>query len=212
MNWLSSRYSVAEEIANAVSHGSGVVASLVGLPFLVVVAAGRGAAAVTGAAIFGAAMLILYLVSTLYHALPERRAKSIFHAFDHCAIYLLIAGTYTPFTLTVLRGAWGLSLLVLIWTLAVLGILLKSTGRLNHVGWSNAFYLLMGWLVLVAIWPLCRNLPSAGIAWLVAGGLLYTLGVPFYAAKRMPWAHFIWHLFVLGGTTCHYFAVLGYAA
>ncbi len=207
-----SLYSWGEELANAFSHGLGVVASLVGIAFLLAVALPHGAAAITGVSVFGASLVVLYLSSTLYHSLPGPRAKRVFHALDHSAIYLLIAGTYTPFTLMVLPGAWGWGLLVVIWTLALTGILLKSFGRLKHPVLSNGLYLLMGWLVVVAIKPLLEHLPTTGLLWLVAGGVLYTLGVPFYASKRTPWAHFVWHLFVLGGTTCHYFAVLFYAA
>ncbi len=203
--------STAEEIANAISHAGGVLASLVALPFLVAVAARHTAAAVVGAAVFGAAVLVLYLSSTLYHALPAPRARRALRAIDHSAIYLLIAGTYTPFTLTVLRGAWGWSLLGAIWALALTGIVLKAAGRLRRPWLSNALYLAMGWLVVVAIKPLWERLPAAGLAWLVAGGLLYTLGVPFYASRRIPWGHFVWHLFVLGGTACHLVAVWRYA-
>lgn len=205
------RLSLAEEIANAVSHGGGVLAAAIAIPFLIAVAARHTAAAVIGASVFAASVLVLYVSSTLYHALPQARAKRIFQAIDHAAIYLLIAGTYTPFTLTVLRGAWGWTLFAAVWTLALAGILLKAAGLLRRVWLSNALYLLMGWLVVIAIEPLWQRLPAAGLAWLVAGGLLYTIGVPFYAAKRMPWAHFVWHLFVLGGTACHFVAVMGYA-
>jgi hemolysin III len=201
-------YPFGEEVANAVSHGIGLLASLVGIPVLIVVAARHSAAAVIGTAVFGAAIFVLYLSSTLYHSLPQKRCKRVFHAIDHSAIYLLIAGTYTPFTLTVLRGAWGWWLFGVVWGLALLGIALKSTGHLHHPVVSTALYLVMGWLVVAAIKPLWQNLPAAGLAWLVAGGLFYTLGVLFYASKRIPWAHFVWHLFVLGGTGCHYFAVL----
>lgn len=202
---------MGEEIANAISHGGGVIAALAGVPILLVVAARHSATAVVGAAVFGFAVLVLYLSSTLYHAFPQPRVRRVFQAIDHSAIYLLIAGTYTPFTLTVLRGRWGWSLLGAVWALAILGIVLKAVGRLRRAWVSNALYLAMGWLVIVAIKPLWERLPALGLAWLVAGGLLYTLGVPFYASRRLPWAHFVWHLFVLGGTVCHFFAVLGYA-
>ncbi len=204
--------SFAEELANGISHGAGLLAVLIGIPFLIFAAASRGTGAIVGASVFAASLVALYLSSTLYHALPESRAKRLFQVFDHSAIFLLIAGTYTPFTLTVLRGAWGWSLLGSIWGLAILGLILKGTGRLRRKGLSNGLYLLMGWLVVIAIRPLWQHLPAVGLVLLVAGGLLYTAGVPFYAAKRRPFAHFIWHLFVLGGTACHFVAVLRYAA
>jgi hemolysin III len=202
--------SFGEELANGISHGVGLLVALVGIPFLVLAAAQRGTASLVGAIVFGASIVALYFSSTLYHSLPESRAKRLFQVFDHSAIFLLIAGTYTPFTLTVLRGPWGWSLLGSIWGLAVLGLVLKGVGRLRRPWVSNGLYLLMGWLVVIAIRPLGQHLPAVGLALLVAGGLLYTAGVPFYSAKR-PFAHFVWHLFVIGGTACHFFAVLRYA-
>lgn len=205
--------SFREEIANSLSHGAGLVAALVATPFLITAAARRGNAAfLAGAIVFAMTVLVLYLGSTLYHALPKGRAKRVFRIVDHCAIYLLIAGTYTPFTLGVLSGVWGWSLLVLVWSLAALGITLEVTGGLRHPGWSLALYLAMGWLVVVAIKPLSLHLPAAGFIWLVAGGLAYTLGVIFYTAKGLRFGHLVWHLFVLAGTFCHFTAVLFYAA
>jgi hemolysin III len=166
-----------------------------------------------GVSIFAATMILLYLGSSLYHALPPGRAKHIFRVIEHSAIYLLIAGTYTPFTLGVLRGAWGWTLLVLIWTLALVGVALKLLNRLRRPIISTILYLIMGWLIIVAADPLFTRLPVSGIAWLVAGGLAYTAGTAFFVAdSRLPYGHFIWHLFVLAGTTCHYFAVYWYAA
>lgn len=200
-----------EEIANSISHGTGLVAALVGLPFLVLEAAGSGALAVVGAAVFAASTALLYLTSTLYHALAPNRAKRLFQLLDHGAIYLLIAGTYTPFTLGVLRGPWGWTILGVIWGLAVAGILLKAVGGVRHPRLSTGLYLAMGWLILVAARPLWQAMPGWGLFWLAAGGVAYTAGVGFYAASRMRYAHFVWHLFVLAGTACHFVAVLGYA-
>jgi hemolysin III len=205
--------SLGEEIANSVSHGVGCVAALAATPFLIVPAVRRGeAAAIVGASVFAATMVVLYLVSTLYHALPANRAKRLFRILDHNAIFLLIAGTYTPFTLGVLRGAWGWTLLGLVWGLAVLGVTLKSVGGIRYPRLSTILYIGMGWLALIAIRPLWFHVPPAGWIWLIAGGVAYTSGVAFYAAERMRYGHLVWHLFVLIGTTCHFFAVLWYAA
>jgi len=203
--------STGEEIANSVSHGVGALFALVALPVLVVHAAPRGAAAVTGACVFAVTLLLLYLSSTLYHALTPPRAKRVFRVLDHSAIYLLIAGTYTPFMLGVLRGPWGWSLLGVIWTLAVAGVALKSTLGMRFPRLSTVVYLLMGWLVLVAARPLWLHMAPWGLAWLGAGGLAYTAGVAFYASPRMRYAHFLWHLAVLAGTVCHFVAVLRYS-
>ncbi len=199
-----------EEIANSLSHGLGLVAALVAAPFLLVHAARQGDAQfVVGASIFAATMLLLYLASTLYHALPYGHAKRVFRIIEHSAIYLLIAGTYTPFTLGVLRGAWGWTLLGLIWGLALAGVLLKALNRMAHPILSTSLYLLMGWLIVIAAQPLSVRVPPPGLSWLVAGGLAYTVGVIFFALdSRLRYGHFIWHLFVMTGTTCHYFAVL----
>ena len=203
--------SLGEEIANSVSHGVGFLAALVALPVLVLGALPHGAAAVVGAVIFAVTAALLYLTSTLYHALAPNRAKRLFQIFDHGAIYLLIAGTYTPFTLGVLRGPWGWTLFGLIWTLAIAGVVLKSVGGIRYPRLSTALYLGMGWLVLVAAKPLWQGVPGPGLFWLAAGGLAYTAGVGFYAANRLRYGHFVWHLFVLTGTACHFVAVLYYA-
>jgi hemolysin III len=206
------RAHLGEEIANSISHGVGLFAALVGTPVLIVVASHRGAAAVVGSAVFAAALVVLYASSTLYHALPGRRAKRVFRVLDHSGIFIVIAGTYTPFTLTILPPAWGWSLFGVIWGLAVAGIVLKAVGLLRHQVLSTSLYLAMGWLALIAIRPITQHLPAAGLAWILAGGALYTAGIPFFAATRVRYAHFVWHLFVLAGTTCHYVAVLRYAA
>jgi hemolysin III len=206
------RQSLGEEIANSVSHGVGVLLSVVAIPILVASAALRHDPwQVVAGAIFGAMALLLYLASTLYHALPGTRAKDIFERLDHAAIYLLIAGTYTPFALGALRGPWGWALLAVIWGLALVGVTLKSLFGPRFPIVSTAVYLLMGWLVVVAYRPLLESVAPAGIALLLAGGLCYSLGVAFYAWKRLRYGHLVWHLFVLGGTVCHFFAVLGYA-
>jgi hemolysin III len=203
-----------EEIANAVSHGVALILGIVGIPVLVVTAIRRGnTASVVSAVVFAATIVLLYLASTLYHAFPYERAKRVFKILDHSAIYLLIAGTYTPFTLVVLRGPWGWSLFGAVWGLAALGILLKSLGGLRYPILSPVLYIAMGWLVIIAIAPLRQRLPAEGLIWLFAGGIAYTGGVAFYAAdRRVKYAHFIWHLFVIAGTTCHFIAVLRYAA
>jgi hemolysin III len=203
---------LGEEIANSVSHGVGFLGALAVTPWLVREAARRGdALEIVGASVFAATMAILYLSSTLYHALPKNRAKRVFRIIDHSAIFLLIAGTYTPFTLGVLRGAWGWSLLGVVWGLAVLGVVLKAVGGIRYPRLSTALYVGMGWLALVAIRPLWQHVPAAGWLWLLAGGGAYTAGIAFYAAERVRYGHFIWHLFVLIGTMCHGVAVWRYA-
>jgi hemolysin III len=205
--------SLGEEIANSVSHGIGLLAALVGAPVLLLAAVGQGTTAnIVGAGVFAATTVLLYLASTLYHALPPSRAKSAFRTLDHGAIFLLIAGTYTPFTLGVLRGAWGWLLFALVWTLAVAGVLLKATTTFRYPVLSTALYLAMGWLALIAVRPFWLRVPRAGLLWLLAGGLSYTAGVAFFAATRLRYGHFVWHLCVLTGTVCHFFAVLWYAA
>lgn len=209
----SRRQSPAEEIANSLSHGVAFLAAVAALPVLVVNAAGDGGpAALVGASVFGAAMVLLYLVSTLYHALPAGAVKRVFLLLDHGAIYLLIAGTYTPFALGVLRGPWGWSLFGVIWGLAFLGIVFKGIFGARYPALSTALYLLMGWLALIAAKALLNQVPPAGLLWLLAGGIAYTLGVIFFVLdERARFAHFIWHLFVITGTACHFAAVLWYA-
>jgi hemolysin III len=205
--------SLGEEIANSVSHGVGVVAALAATPFLVLSAARRGdPLAIVGSSMFAGSLVILYVASTLYHALPRNRAKRLFRIIDHSAIFLLIAGTYTPFTLGVLRGGLGWTLFAVVWGFAVLGVTLKSVAGIGYPRLSTALYLAMGWLALIAIRPLWAHVPVAGWLWLIAGGLAYTGGVAFYAAERVRYGHFVWHLFVLVGSMCHFFAVLWYAA
>lgn len=202
-----------EELANSVSHGVALVAAVLGAPVLVVSAVRKGdPAGVVGASVFAATMVLLYLASTLYHALPGRRATRILRMLDHGAIYLLIAGTYTPFTLGVLRGGWGWALFGIVWGLAAAGIVLKAVGGVRFPVLSTVVYLGMGWLVIVAAEPVWQRVALPGLLWLLAGGLMYTAGVGFYAATRVRYAHAIWHLFVVGGSACHFVAVLHYAA
>ncbi|MHC4535217.1 MAG: PAQR family membrane homeostasis protein TrhA [Planctomycetota bacterium] len=204
--------SPGEEIANSVSHCAGFMAAVAVTPVLVLSAVQRGGAAgIVGASVFAFTMMLLYITSALYHILPRNRAKRVFHILDHGAIYLLIAGTYTPFTLGILRGAWGWTLFGLVWGIAVVGVVLKSIGGVKYKRLSTLLYLAMGWLIIIAIKPLWLNMPSRGLFWLAAGGGAYTAGVGFYAAKRIRYAHFVWHLFVIAGTVCHFIAVLRYA-
>jgi hemolysin III len=204
---------LGEELANSISHGVGLAAALVATPSLIGHAARYGSTAfVVGTIVFAATVALLYLGSTLYHALPRGAAKHVFRIIEHSAIYLLIAGTYTPFTLGVLRGAWGWTLIALVWALAIAGVVLKSVGGVRHPILSMVLYLGMGWLMVVAVRPLWLRVPPTGLVLLAAGGVAYTAGVAFYGAKRLRYGHFVWHLFVLAGTVCHFIAVRYYAA
>ena len=202
-----------EEIANSISHGLGLVLALVAVPVLVLSAMRAGDMRfLFGVSVFGATMVLLYLASTLYHSTTHEAAKQLFRLFDHTAIFLLIAGTYTPFALGVLRGPWGWSMLAAVWTLAIVGITLKIIARTRHSRISIVLYVLMGWLAVVATKPILELIPMPGILLILAGGIAYTAGLAFFAAHRIRYHHFIWHLFVIAGTICHYFAVLWYAA
>ncbi|MCV2353133.1 hemolysin III family protein [Paucibacter sp. B2R-40] len=205
--------SLGEEIANAVSHGLGFLLAVASLPILTYSAAQQGSTRnVVAAAVFSVTMMVLYLVSTLYHALPEGRAKLWMNRLDHAAIYLFIAGSYTPFALGVLHGGWGWALFGLVWTSALVGITAKLFNRLRHPLWSTGLYVGMGWLVIFALGPLMARMASAGLMWLVAGGVAYTLGaLVFMLDHRVRYAHFVWHLFVLTGSGCHFVAALWYA-
>jgi len=205
--------SLGEEIANSVVHGVGAALAVAAVPLLVVSAVSRGGAAqVTANAIFGATLVLVYLSSTLYHALARNRAKKVLRVIDHAAIYLLIAGTYTPFTVGVLRGAWGWALFGVVWGLAVTGVALTGSLGVRLPRLSTAVYVAMGWLIVVAIKPLVSQLPAAGLGWLLAGGVAYTGGVVFYAWQRLRFHHAVWHLCVLAGSACHFVAVIRYAA
>lgn len=204
--------SPGEEIANSVSHGAGVLLAVAAVPILVVGAVRRGTAAdIVGASVFGGAMVLLYMTSTLYHALPRGRAKKVFRVLDHSAIFLMIAGTYTPFTLGVLFGGWGWTLFGLVWGVAAGGIVLKAVAGVRFRLLSTLLYIAMGWLMVIAVKPLISGMETAGLIWLLAGGLAYTGGAAIYAVKRVRYSHFVWHLFVLTGSVCHFFAVFGYA-
>jgi hemolysin III len=204
--------SLGEEIANSVSHGVGLLASLAAIPFLVAATIRRGGLLdIVGASVFAATIVLLYAASTLYHALPNNKGKRVFRVLDHGAVFLLIAGTYTPFTLGALRGPWGWTLLGLVWSLAVFGILLTTLAGFRYPRLSTGVYLGMGWLMVIAIKPLWLGVPLAGVLWLLAGGLAYTVGVVFLACRQMRYGHFVWHLFVLAGSTCHFIAVYLYA-
>jgi hemolysin III len=205
----SKPYSTGEEIANSVTHGVGAALAVAGLVVLVVLAAMRADAwRITAFSVYGATLILLYLASTLYHAFPWPRVKRIFKILDHTSIYLLIAGTYTPICLVAMRGPWGWTLFGLIWAMAIGGIGFKIflIGRAKIL--SVVFYIAMGWLVVIAIKPMWAMLPKAAIAWIFAGGAFYTLGVIFYAMKKVRYHHAVWHGFVLGGSVCHFFAML----
>ena len=198
-----------EELANALTHGAGLLASTAGATLLIVLASMRGDVwSIVGSAVFGGTLVLLYIASTLFHTARTPRVKARLQVFDHCAIYLLIAGTYTPFTLLGLRGGWGWSLLGVAWGLAAAGVVFKLffTGRFPRL--STALYLGMGWMSLVAAKPMIERFPVETLAWIVAGGLAYTGGTYFYHSRRIPYAHAIWHLFVIAGSACHYVAVL----
>ncbi|KOR44927.1 hemolysin III [Xanthomonas oryzae] len=198
-----------DEIASAVTHGLGAIAALAGGSVLITLAAiyGDGWQLAT-AIVFSATLVLLYVASTLFHAIAHPGAKARLQVLDHCAIYLLIAGTYTPFTLINLRGPWGWGLFAAVWTIAAAGVIFKMffTGRFRLL--STVLYLAMGWLIIVAIQPLLRSVDTWSLYWLLAGGLFYTLGTYFYQRDNQRYFHAIWHLFVLAGSTCHFVAVI----
>jgi len=204
---------LCEEIANALTHGLGAVAALAAGTVLITLAAIDGDGwQLAGAIVFGVALLFLYTASTLYHAIQHPRVKRHLQVLDHCAIYILIAGTYTPFTLIGLRGPWGWGLFAAIWTLALAGVVFKLffTGRFDRL--STLLYLGMGWLVVVAIKPMLTVMDAWTLGWLFGGGVFYSLGTLFYLRESWPYSHAIWHLFVIGGSACHYVAVLAQVA
>lgn len=205
-------YSVREEIANAVTHGVAVLLSIAALVLLIVfsVKEEAGALAIVSSVIFGSAMIILYTVSTLYHAIPNLRAKRVLQVLDHSAIYILIAGSYTPFCLITLGGATGIILCSIVWTIALLGAILQPI-LLKAADWLNCvLYLGLGWCIVFVMKPLIEALPAGGLWLLAAGGITYSLGVIFYLWERLPYNHAIWHVFVLAGTTLQFLAVLLY--
>jgi hemolysin III len=204
-------YTLGEEIANAITHGVGAVFGIAVLVVLVVLAQRQGDAwRITAFSIYGTTLTLLYLASTLYHSIQHPKAKAVFRILDHSAIFLLIAGTYTPFLLIRLRGAWGWSLFVVVWLLAVAGIVLKAVfiNRLKKI--SVLVYIAMGWLIVVALKPMLTRIPLPALWWLLAGGLCYTGGVAFYMMKSVRFSHAAWHLCVLAGSICHFIAILFY--
>src|SRR6266436_3363115 len=205
-NWTQS---AGEELANGISHGIGLVGAMIGTPILLQAAFHHGNIPfLIGTTIFTTTMLLVYLASTLYHGWPQTHTKSFLQVLDHSAIFLLIAGTYTPFALGPLRGVWGWTMLGLVWALATLGVSVKATrGTARHKKFAMALYLGMGWLALIFIRPLALAVPLSVVLWLVAGGIVYTTGVLFYVNRRLRYSHFVWHLFVLVGTGCHFAAV-----
>ncbi len=206
-------YTRGEEIANTITHAIGLALALVGLPALVLASLARGdALTVAGMSVFGAALVAVYASSTLYHAVRPSRTKQVLQVVDHVCIYLLIAGTYTPFALGVLRGAWGWTLLGAIWTLATLGIVFKVAFRARFRRLSTAFYVGMGWTAVVVIRPLALAMEATGFWLVVAGGVCYTAGVLFYVRTRPRYMHAVWHGFVMAGSACHFVAVIKYSA
>ena len=208
MTTVESEYSVSEEIANSVTHMLGIVLGIAGMTLLIMLTASEGNMwKVASSIVYGTTLILLYTVSTLYHAFQQKKLKYLFKILDHSAIYLFIAGTYTVFTLVALRGPWGWSLFGIIWSLAAMGIIFKIlfVGRFEAL--SVAIYLLMGWLVIIAMPPLITALPKEGLVWLTAGGVVYSIGVILYMKESIPFNHAIWHLFVLVGSACHYVAV-----
>lgn len=200
-----------EELANCVTHGVGLALSVAGFVALVLLAWAHGDAwHLVSCGVYGASLVALYLASTLYHGARAPRAKSLLQVLDHCGIYLLIAGTYTPFTLITLRGSWGWTLFGLVWGLSLAGILFRLVFGERYRPVAVASYVMLGWLCVIAVKPILTLVPLGALAWIAAGGLAYTTGVFFFAAKRIPHHHAIWHLFVLGGSVCHYIAVVLY--
>lgn len=200
-----------EELANSITHGVGIALSLAALIILVVYASLQGDTwKIVSFTIYGVSLILLYTASTLYHSFTRPKVKHYLKIFDHAAIYLLIAGTYTPFMLVLLRENFGWLIFTIVWILALLGISFKLFFVHRFQIFSTIIYLLMGWLIVFAFQPMVDNVPTGGLYWLLAGGIFYSLGVVFYLWKRIPYHHAIWHLFVLGGSICHFFAILLY--
>lgn len=205
------RYGLLEEILNSVTHGAGALISIAGLTLLIVFSSIYGQTThIVSCTIYGTTLVLLYTASTLYHGFQKPNIKHVFKILDHSCIYILIAGTYTPFMLVTVRGALGWTIFSIVWGLTILGIVFKAffVNRFKIV--STIAYILMGWLVILAIKPLFHALPGGGIFWLISGGLAYTIGTIFYAWKKLPFNHTIWHLFVLTGSVCHFLAIMFY--
>ncbi|CCO46865.1 hemolysin [Vibrio nigripulchritudo ATCC 27043] len=206
---VASEYSLNEEIANSVTHALGMICGIVGLVFLLIKAVDHHADAltITSMSVYGGSLILLFLASTAYHAVPYRKAKRWLKTFDHCAIYLLIAGSYTPFLLVSLRTPLAIGLMIVIWSIALIGIIAKIAFVYRFKKLSLYTYLTMGWLSLIVIYQLAISLDIGGLVLLAVGGVVYSLGVIFYVCKRIPFNHAIWHGFVLGGAACHFFAI-----
>jgi hemolysin III len=206
----NARYTLGEELANALTHGFGLVLSIIGLVGLIVAASALGTREIASCGIYGVSLVMVYGTSTLYHSSTRLEAKRLLRTLDHIAIFLLIAGTYTPFVLIALRGAWGWSLFAIVWTLAVFGVVFELTGLRRFRRAMIALYIAMGWVGLIALKPLIAALPSGGLWLLFGGGVSYTFGVLFYVWRSLRYHHAVWHLFVLGGSVLQYLAVLFY--
>ena len=208
----AAKFPVGEEIANAITHGIGTLLSIAGLVLMIVFAGIYGNPwHIVSVSIFGATLVFLYLNSTLYHSITNKTAKHVFKVMDHASIYLLIAGTYTPFTLVVMNGALGWTIFGIVWGLAILGIVLKSIWVDKFKTFSLVMYIVMGWMILLGIGEIFDKLPLQGIFWLALGGVLYTVGTVFFTLeKKIPFFHSIWHLFVIAGSICHFFSVIWY--
>ena len=203
-------YRLGDILANSITHGVGAALALVGATYLIIASTRGSASIIASCSVFASTLVLVYLCSTLYHSLVRTRARHVFHVLDHSAIYLLIAGTYTPFTLVSLRGAVGWTLFAIVWTLAIAGIIFKSFAVGRFAAASTVVYLFQGWVVVFAARPLIHAIGPQGLLWLGAGGAAYTLGIIFFAMDRIPYFHAAWHLFVLAGSIAHYFAILFY--
>jgi len=203
-------YRLGDILANSITHGVGAALALVGATYLIIASTRGSASIIASCSVFASTLVLVYLCSTLYHSLVRTRARHVFHVLDHSAIYLLIAGTYTPFTLVSLRGAVGWTLFAVVWTLAIAGIIFKSFAVGRFAAASTVVYLFQGWVVVFAARPLIHAIGPQGLLWLGAGGAAYTLGIIFFAMDRIPYFHAAWHLFVLAGSIAHYFAILFY--
>ena len=203
-------YRLGDILANSITHGVGAALALVGATYLIIASTRSSASIIASCSVFASTLVLVYLCSTLYHSLVRTRARHVFHVLDHSAIYLLIAGTYTPFTLVSLRGAVGWTLFAIVWTLAIAGIIFKSFAVGRFAAASTVVYLFQGWVVVFAARPLIHAIGPQGLLWLGAGGAAYTLGIIFFAMDRIPYFHAAWHLFVLAGSIAHYFAILFY--
>lgn len=204
-------YTKGEEIANAITHGVGALLAIAALVLLVVFSSKYGNAwYVVSYSIYGAMLVILYTASTLYHSLPFKKTKHLFQIFDHSSIYLLIAGTYTPYILTKLRNPIGWTIFGVVWGLAVIGIVMKAFWVTKYIGLSTIIYVIMGWLIVIDFKSLMLAIPHTGLVLLVIGGLLYTLGAVLFTLDNIPYNHAVWHIFVLAGSTCHFFSIIKY--